>query len=118
MGQIFTLARLAGRIMENKTWRKTQAAADLLARLQKDILGFGAVLGLFQQDPAQFLLDLRAMRSQRKGLDPAEIESLVEARQVARKNKNFEESDRLRAKLADKGVEVQDTPAGPVWDVV
>ncbi|MGE4556303.1 MAG: cysteine--tRNA ligase [Desulfovibrionaceae bacterium] len=118
MGQIFTLTRLAGRIMENKTWRKTQAAADLLARLQKDILGFGAVLGLFQQDPAQFLLDLRAMRSQRKGLNPAEIESLVEARQVARKNKNFEESDRLRAELADKGVEVQDTPAGPVWDVV
>jgi cysteinyl-tRNA synthetase len=118
IGRIFTLARLAGRIQENKAWRKTQAAADLLARLQKDILSFGAILGLFQQDPAQFLLDLRNMRSQRKGLDPAEIESLVEARQAARKNKNFEESDRVRAELADKGVEVQDTPAGPVWDIL
>jgi cysteinyl-tRNA synthetase len=43
------------------------------------------------------------------------IEKLVQERQDARKNKNFELSDKIREKLTDMGVTVEDTPKGPVW---
>ncbi len=43
---------------------------------------------------------------------PDEINAMVEARQQARKNKNFAESDRLRDELAAAGWIVEDTPAG------
>ena len=36
----------------------------------------------------------------------------------ARREQRFREADRLRAILADCGVEVQDTPAGTEWSLV
>ncbi len=43
---------------------------------------------------------------------PAEVQSMLDARAAARKERRWEESDRLRAALAAAGWEVRDTPAG------
>ena len=43
---------------------------------------------------------------------PAEIQSLIEARDKARAEKDWEASDRLRGELAKHGFEVMDTPEG------
>lgn len=45
---------------------------------------------------------------------PADVQSLVDARADARKNKDFAASDRLRDEIADKGYEVRDTSDGQV----
>jgi len=45
----------------------------------------------------------------------AEIESLITARQTARADKNFAESDRIRDELTAKGIILEDTPQGPRW---
>lgn len=42
----------------------------------------------------------------------AELESLIEQRQAARKAKNFAEADRIRDLLKEKGIELKDTPQG------
>jgi cysteinyl-tRNA synthetase len=44
---------------------------------------------------------------------PAEISALLEARQAARKEKNFKRSDEIRAELQAKGWTIEDTPKGP-----
>ena len=44
---------------------------------------------------------------------PAEISALLEARQAARKEKNFKRSDEIRAELTAKGWTIEDTPKGP-----
>ncbi|HTR41209.1 MAG TPA: cysteine--tRNA ligase [Pseudomonadales bacterium] len=44
---------------------------------------------------------------------PAEISALLEARQAARKEKNFKRSDEIRAELQAKGWAIEDTPKGP-----
>lgn len=49
-----------------------------------------------------------------EGLD-AEIESLIAARNAARKSRNFAESDRLRDELINRGILLEDTPAGTRW---
>ena len=46
--------------------------------------------------------------------DPA-IDVLVLARGEAKKAKNFQEADRIRAQLKEQGVEVTDVPGGAVW---
>jgi len=43
---------------------------------------------------------------------PEEVQSLVEKRQKARDEKNWDESDRLRDEIAELGWQVQDTPEG------
>jgi cysteinyl-tRNA synthetase len=45
----------------------------------------------------------------------AEIRSLVDARDRARKGKNWGEADRLRGELTKRGIIVEDTPQGPRW---
>ena len=44
---------------------------------------------------------------------PAEISALLEARQAARKAKDFKRSDEIRAELQAKGWAIEDTPKGP-----
>lgn len=46
---------------------------------------------------------------------PAEIMALIEKREAARRQKNFAESDRIRAELREKGIELLDTPEGVKW---
>jgi cysteinyl-tRNA synthetase len=84
--------------------RTLTAAADAL-------LG----LGLATLDPA----DLEQRRSAAE-LAPEElhaIERLVAERTQARKERDWARADRIRAQLEEQGVEVTDTPEGPVWQL-
>ena len=45
----------------------------------------------------------------------ARVESLVNRRQEARKQRDFAEADRLRDELTGLGVLIEDTPAGTTW---
>jgi cysteinyl-tRNA synthetase len=45
------------------------------------------------------------------------VEKLIAERQQARKEKDFARADTLREQLTELGISVQDTPAGPVWDL-
>jgi cysteinyl-tRNA synthetase len=45
----------------------------------------------------------------------AEIEALIDARNAARKSRNFAESDRLRDELVSRGILLEDTPGGTRW---
>ena len=44
-----------------------------------------------------------------------EVDNLIKEREDARKNRNFKQADVIRDKLKELGVDVKDTPDGPVW---
>ena len=117
LGYAFHLARVANRILEDKGLRKAADAGQTCREILSILKELGAVLGLFQEDSSQFLHTLRSNRADRAGLDPGQVEDLIRQRQQARKDRDFARADSLRDQLAELGVSVQDTPAGPVWDV-
>ena len=47
----------------------------------------------------------------------AKLSNLIEARNAARKAKNFKESDRIRDELAAMGVVLKDTKDGTTWEI-
>ena len=49
------------------------------------------------------------------GLPAAEIEALLEERSEARKRRDFAAADRIRDRLSEAGILVEDSPAGPRW---
>src|SRR5262249_11210549 len=69
-------------------------------------------LGLLQADAEAWF---RWTPAGSAGPSDAEIEAAIDARQVARKAKDFKESDRIRDELKTKGVSPEDTPAAPTW---
>ena len=68
----------------------------------------GATLGLLQQPPTDYL---RAGSQ----VDVAWIESMIEARKVAKATRNFAEADRLRQELSDQGIVLKDSAQGTTW---
>ncbi len=44
-----------------------------------------------------------------------ELEKLIKQREEARKNRNWEEADRIREILKSRGILLEDTPRGTVW---
>ena len=52
-----------------------------------------------------------------QGLAEAEIERLISDRNRARKEKNWNEADRIRKELHDKGIMLEDSPGGTIWKV-
>jgi cysteinyl-tRNA synthetase len=58
------------------------------------------------------------VRLQRGDVDEARVRALIEARNAARKAKNFKEADRIRDELKAMGIEVEDKPDGTTaWKV-
>jgi len=50
-------------------------------------------------------------------VDEGQVVNLIEARNAARKVKNFKESDRIRDELAKMGVVLKDTKDGTTWEI-
>lgn len=117
LGHVFSAIRLAGRVSEDKNLRKSEGGRDLFLRIKENMKTWGAVLGIFEREPAEFLTELRDNRAARAGIDPVKVQELLDARKDARKNKDFERSDAIRDELASMNVEVKDTPQGATWDV-
>jgi cysteinyl-tRNA synthetase len=44
-----------------------------------------------------------------------EQKNIISEREDARKNQDFTKSDKLREKLKEQGIEINDTPNGPIW---
>ena len=71
---------------------------EVLEKLLIQYKSFAAVLGLFEKKDKKI---------------PIEVLKLVEKRETARENKQWEKADSLRAKVKELGYSVQDTKAGP-----
>jgi cysteinyl-tRNA synthetase len=117
LGHVFNLVRLANRLLEDKAARQSEEGRELFQGCLDNIAELGSILGVFIQESRAFLTSLRDSRAARRQIDTGRVEALLSQRQQARREKDFQQADALREELNAMGVEVQDTPQGPVWDV-
>ncbi len=88
-----------------------------LAEFRQDLVQIASVLGIMDEEPTAFLEETRRRGRERSGLAQEEIESLIAERVAARKAKDFQRADAIRAQLGQRGIVLQDTPQGTVWTV-
>jgi cysteinyl-tRNA synthetase len=107
---IFDEVRSLNRLLDEGTteavWSRTQALKQACE-----------VLGLLAETPEEFFRKKKQRWLQEQGLSSETIEKLIDARNRARKEKNWQEADRIREELQDKGILLEDTAAGTVWKV-
>ena len=77
----------------------------------------GEVLGLFQDRPQAFLREKKERWVRGQGIPRETIEELVKKRERARSAKQWQEADRIRMELQEKGITLEDTPGGTIWKV-
>lgn len=96
------LARLAGEA------RKAEAPTDR-RRLKGELLAAGEILGLLQQDPADWF--------SRGGSadEDTRIQAMIDERNTAKKARDFVRADKLRDELAREGILIEDTAQGVRW---
>ncbi len=101
------LAVMQGAARDLNTAKAAGRSADAAA-LTAELRAMGAVLGLLQQPPGQYLK--RGVGEAQ--LSDSQVDTLIEARRAARALKNFGESDRIRDVLASAGIALEDKPDG------
>ena len=85
----------------NNHLQKDQVDKPALKRAKKLLIAWLEIFGIsFKEEQAE---------------NDDEIEKLIAQRDEARKNKDWAESDRLRAELQSKGIVIEDTPQGTRW---
>jgi len=82
--------------------------------LAGQLKALGAILGLFQLQPIEFLRGISG-DSQSEGLSNAEVDALVEERTEARAEKNWARGDEIRDILNAEGIVLDDSAGGTRW---
>ncbi|MDD6735588.1 MAG: class I tRNA ligase family protein, partial [Clostridiales bacterium] len=94
---IFDIVSAANKNLSQKGDNSKSVISETLSSIHE----LGDVLGLF-------------MKQKQDDID-AEIEALIEKRNEARKNKNWQEADRIRDELKARNIILKDTPLGVKW---
>jgi cysteinyl-tRNA synthetase len=114
-GAIAALQSAARALNVAKSGGDHERARSLAAEIRQ----LGGIIGLLECAPDAWL----GTRSElvagedgaSEGLEPAEIDRLVQARIEARRARDFAESDRIRDRLAAAGVVLEDGATGTSW---
>ena len=77
----------------------------------------GEVLGLLQDAPEVFFKRKKDRWLQQQKLTHEQVEAWIAQRNQARKEKRWQEADRIRQELQDRGIMIEDTPGGTLWKV-
>lgn len=117
LGHVFDAVRLVNNFILAEKNIIAAAKSAVLPEAKKAFDHFGAVLGIFQDNPDHFFQTDREMESGKRGLDVAEIESLIRQRQAARIAREWARADEIRDKLAGLNVILKDSKDKTVWSI-
>ena len=93
--------------------RDVNAAVDAGTLGVEDVLTIRKAFEKF--DEILGVIVLRRAEDEQPPVEVSEIEQLIEERNIARRNRDFSLSDRIRNDLNDRGVVLEDTSAGTRW---
>lgn len=90
-----------------------QKAVNYAGAIKEDY----AVLGLLQQEPQKVINEIKNKYLSNSGLTVEEIDKLVKERIEYKANKNYEEADKIRNMLSEKGIIINDRSQDIDWDI-
>jgi cysteinyl-tRNA synthetase len=108
-------ATLANRLVDDPKSAPKDVRRRTMAALRKELPAMAGVLGLLGRAPVAYQAARRTRLAELRGIHEADIDAQVEQRNQLRRNKDFAAADGVRHALAERGIEVMDTPTGTRW---
>ena len=93
----------------------TTSDIDDRKKLQASLRASGQLMGILYETSESWFAWQSVTAKGSDGLTDEQIADLVAARNQARDNKNFAESDRIRDELTKNGIVLEDTAQGTLW---
>ena len=114
LGKVFELVKEIN-IFINEKKDFSENDLDSLTEAGNLIKESGKILGLFQESPQEWLKKSGSKSPDSEEISEEKVNKLIEERNIARKNKDWETADRIRKELSEKNIISGDTPFGTEW---
>lgn len=115
LGHVFEAVRLINGFIADRDFVRSPETILIMQTAWDILIDLGSVLGLFRLDPHAYFRQDREREAAKRGLDMAEIESLIAARQAARAARNWKKADELRDVLVARKILLEDSPLETTW---
>ena len=117
LANLHSIFKYANASMKGAKKSNRKATANTMAKILEELHKAYTVLGLFEQDPETFVVELKKKYLKKIEVDEDYINEQIKKRAEAKKLKNFELADSIRDTLNDKGIILNDSREGTTWDV-
>jgi len=117
LGYVFEVVRLVNNFAFAGKNTAAESKAAVFREAKKAFEHFGAILGIFRDDPDQFFATDKKMECGKRGLNIAEIEDLIKGRQAARIARDWAKADEIRNRLAALHILLKDSKTGTTWSI-
>ena len=117
ISNLYNIFKYINNIIKSSNKGNREKTANTCAKLLEEIKRIYGILGLFKQKPEEFIEELKEKYLKKLQIDINHIEEKIEERVIAKKNKNYELADSIRNELENKGIILNDTIDGTIWDI-
>jgi cysteinyl-tRNA synthetase len=117
IGHMYELTRQLNRIMDTVRPKELKKLAEPFTQAAGLFQQYGQILGILTSPPGEFLKQEQGRLLEKKGLSAETIESLIDERNQARREKDWARADALRERLTNLKILLKDGPQGTVWQV-
>lgn len=117
IAELFGIFKYANGLFKKANKNNRQQIANTFAKIIANIKEVYSILGFFTQEPDEFITNMKNKYLKKMNIDVDYIENQIQLRAEAKKEKDFEKADAIRSDLDSKGIILNDTPNGVVWDI-
>lgn len=103
-------------IMKNGKKNERKIIANTLEKILNEIKSTYKILGLLQQEPEEFIKEIKEKYLKRLNITETQIEEQINKRADAKNNKDYETADKIRENLEKDGIVLKDNKDGTTWD--
>ena len=116
IANLYNIFKYANNIMKTSKDKTKEDIANILRKILKNVHEVYSVLGLFDQNPDEYITKLKNKYLKELNIDEENIKQEIEKRAKAKQNKDFEKADKIRNDLEAKGIILKDSIEGTLWD--
>ena len=117
ISQLYDLFKYINFAMKNSNKGNRVQTANTINSIISYIKEVYGVIGLFEQEPNIFIIELKNKYVSELNITVEEINNKIEERKQAKSNKDFYLADKIREELQERGIILNDSRQGTTWTI-
>ena len=118
IGILFDIVRNANKLLDQSDSSDEDSLSPAIYNECLTIKKISNILGLPIESPGTYFDQKKGKIINKESFEAETIEAMIQARQDARKAKDFKKADEIRDRLNEMNIEIEDRPDGTVWKVL